>query len=150
MTFSDARQWLVQGRGGTNPVNKKQGIETTSRPALKIKTGFVNSGVVSPDEKPVWLAKVSKRVKPSKRVNNKDTSADTRKAIPYPTIAGAKGTVRTKNKGTVPTVKSKDTVPLDMGGEKPVLAELPTDRFTLDKWKCYLDSWATYHTLFVR
>ena len=37
-----------------------------------------------------------------------------------------------------------------MGGEKPVLAELPTDRFTLDKWKCYLDSCATYHTFFVR
>ena len=47
--------------------------------------------------------------------------------------SSSKGTVRTKNKGTVPTVKSKGTVRLDMGGEKPFLAELPTDRFTLDK-----------------
>ena len=36
-----------------------------------------------------------------------------------------------------------------MGGEKPVLYELPTDRFTLDNWKCCLDSCATYHTFFV-
>ena len=64
--------------------------------------------------------------------------------------AGAKGTVRTKNKGTVPTVKSKGDVTLDMGGENPVSAEIPTDRFTLDKWNCYLDSCVTYHNLFVR
>ena len=63
---------------------------------------------------------------------------------------GAEGIVRTNNKGTVPTVKSKGTVTLDMGGEKPVLSELSTDRFTLDKWKCYLDSCVTYHTFFVR
>ena len=32
----------------------------------------------------------------------------------------------------------------------PFLSELNTDRFTLDNWKCYLDSCATYHNLFVR
>ena len=37
-----------------------------------------------------------------------------------------------------------------MGSEKPVLAELHTDRFTLEKWKCYLDRCATYHTFFFR
>ena len=79
------------------------------------------------------MGKVAKRVKPSKRIKNKDTAADTFKAVPYPTSAGAEGTVRTKNKGTVPTVKSKDTIPLDMGGEKPVLSELPTDIYTLVK-----------------
>ena len=96
------------------------------------------------------MTKVSKRVKPSKRVKNKDTASDTCKAVPDPTIYGAKGNVRTKNKGTVPTVKSKGTVLLDMGGEKPILAKLSTDRFTLDEWKCYLDICATYHTFFVR
>ena len=35
------------------------------------------------------------------------------------------------------------------GGENPILIELPTDRFTLDWWKCYLDSCATYHTFFI-
>ena len=64
--------------------------------------------------------------------------------------AGAKGTVPTKNKGTVHTAKSNDTVPLDMGSKKTVLVEIPTDRFNLEKWKCYLESCATYHTLFVR
>ena len=62
------------------------------------------------------------------RVKNKDATAKTREAVPDPMSAGAKGTVRTKNKGTVP---------LDMGGEKPVLAELHTYRFTLDNWKCW-------------
>ena len=71
---------------------------------------------------------------------NKDTAACTREAIPDTTSTGAEGTVRTNIKGTVPTVKSKGTIPLDMGVEKPVLAKLPTDRFTLEKWKCYLDS----------
>ena len=76
--------------------------------------------------------KFAKRVKPSKRVENTDTAADTREVVPDPTSAGAEGTVRTKNKFTVPTVKSKGTVPLDMGVENPVSAELPTNRFTLD------------------
>ena len=30
-----------------------------------------------------------------------------------------------------------------------MLAEVPTDRFILDVWKCYLDSYTTYHTFFV-
>ena len=98
-TFSDAGQWIIQGRCGTNPVNNQH-----------------------------------------LRVKNKDTDADTHEAVPDPTSAGAKGTVRTKNKGTVP---------LDMGGKNPVLAEQPADRFTSDNWKCYLDSCTTYHTFFV-
>ena len=36
-----------------------------------------------------------------------------------------------------------------MGSEKPVLADLHTDRFNLDNWKFYLDSFAKYHTFFV-
>ena len=98
--FSDALQWVVQGRGGTNPVKNKHS-----------------------------------------RVNNKDATAKTHKAVPDPTSADAEGTVHTKNKGTVP---------MDMGGEKPVLAELHTYRFTLDNWKCHLESCATYHTFFFR
>ena len=136
MTFADMIQWVFQGRGGTNPFNKKQGIKTVFVLALNIKMGSAKSGVVSPDEKPVWLVKVTKRVKPLKRVKNKDTSADTCEAVTDPTSARAEGTVRTNNKGTVPTAKSKGIVPLDMGGEKPVLAELPINRFTLDKCKC--------------
>ena len=108
VTFAHAGQCVVQGRGGTNPVNNQHS-----------------------------------------QVKNNDTAADTHEAVPYPTSAGGKGSVRTKNKGTLPTVKSKGTIPLDMGSKKPVLSELPTDRFTLDKWKCYFDNWATYHTFFV-
>ena len=37
-----------------------------------------------------------------------------------------------------------------MGGEKPVLAKLSTNRFNLDQWKCYLEICATYHTFFFR
>ena len=74
------------------------------------------------------------------RVKNKDTTEKTRKAVPDPKSPGAKSTVCTKENGTVP---------LDMGGEKPVLSELHTYRFTLDNWKCYLDICATYHTFFV-
>ena len=36
------------------------------------------------------------------------------------------------------------------GGKNPILIELLTDRFTLDWWKCYLDSCATYHTFFIK
>ena len=97
--FSDVGQWVIQGRGGTNPVNNQHS-----------------------------------------RVKNKDSTEKTRKAVPDSTSAGAKNTVRTKNKGTVP---------LDMGGKKPVLSELHTERFNLDNWKCYLDICATYHTFFV-
>ena len=43
----------------------------------------------------------------------------------------------------------KIAVPVNEGGENPILIELPTDRFTLDWWKCYLDSCATYHTFFI-
>ena len=91
-TSADAGQWVVQGRGGTNPINNQHS-----------------------------------------RVKNKDATAKTREAVPDHTSAGA-----------------KNTVPLDMGGEKPVLAKLHTYRFTLDKWKCYLNSCTTYHTFFVR
>ena len=45
---------------------------------------------------------------------------------------------------------AKNTVPLDMGSKKPVLAELHADRFNLYNWKCYLDRCAIYHTFFVR
>ena len=67
------------------------------------------------------------------RVKNNNATAKTREAVPDPTRAG-----------------TKNTVPLDMGGVKPVLDKLHTDRFTLDNWKCYLDSCATYHAFFVR
>ena len=56
---------------------------------------------------------------------------DNSEAVPHPTSAD-----------------TKNTVPLDMGSEKPVLSELHTDRFTLDNWKHYLDRCATYHTFF--
>ena len=69
--FANAGKWLVQGSGGTNPVNNKH---------LRVK-------------------------------NSKD--------VPDPKGAG-----------------TKNTVPLDMGSENHVLAELHTDRFTLDNWKC--------------
>ena len=55
------------------------------------------------------------------------------KAVLYPTSADA-----------------ENTVLLDMGNKNPVLVELHADRFTLDNYKCYLDSCATYHTFFVR
>ena len=61
--------------------------------------------------------------------------------------------LRVKNSEAVPdptSADAKNTVPLDMGSEKPVLAKLHTDIFTLDDWKCYLDICATYHTFFVR
>ena len=66
-------------------------------------------------------------------VKNQHSRIMNSKAVPDPTSADA-----------------KNTVPLDMGSEKPVLAEIHTDRFTLDNWKCYLDSCATYHNFFVR
>ena len=65
--------------------------------------------------------------------NNQHSQVKNSKAVPDPTSAD-----------------SENTVPLDMGSEKPVLSELHTERFTLDNWKCYLDSCATYHTFFVR
>ena len=43
-----------------------------------------------------------------------------------------------------------ESISLPKGSEKPVLAELPGLRFTLDWWKVYLDSCATYHTFFVK
>ena len=83
VTFSDAGQWVVQERGGINPVNNQHS-----------------------------------------RVKNKDTAAEIHEAVPYTTSDGGEGYVRTKNKGTLPTVKSKGTIPLDMGSKKPVLSEL--------------------------
>ena len=67
------------------------------------------------------------------RVKNNNATTKTRKAAPDPMGTGA-----------------KNTVPLDMGGEKPVLGELHIDGLTLEDWKCYLDSCATYHNFFVR
>ena len=64
-------------------------------------------------------------------VNNQHSQVMDSEAVPDPTSADA-----------------ENTVPLDMGSEKPILAELHTDRFTLDNWKCYLDICATYHTFF--
>ena len=40
-------------------------------------------------------------------------------------------------------------VPVIEGEENPILIKIPNDRFTLDWWKCYLDSCATYHTFFI-
>ena len=41
-------------------------------------------------------------------------------------------------------------VPVIEEKKNPILIELPTDRFTLDWWKCYLDSCANYHTFFIK
>ena len=72
-------------------------------------------------------------VQDTKPVNNQYSRVVDSEAVPDPTSADA-----------------KNTVPLDMGIEKPVLAELHTGIFTMDNWKCYLESCATYHTFFVR
>ena len=66
-------------------------------------------------------------------VNNQHSRVKNSEAISDPKSAGA-----------------ENTVPLDMGSEKPILAKLHTDRFTLYIWKCYLDSCANYHNFFVR
>ena len=66
-------------------------------------------------------------------VNNQHSQVNNSEAVPDSTSADA-----------------KNTEPLDMGSENPVLAKLHTDQFTLDNWKCYLDSCAIYHTFFVR
>ena len=52
------------------------------------------------------------------RVKNNNATEKTREAVPDTTSAGA-----------------QNTVPPDMGGQKPILAELHIDRFTLDNWK---------------
>ena len=52
-------------------------------------------------------------------VNNQHSRVMDSEAVPDPTSADA-----------------KNSVPLDMGSEKPVLAELHTDIFTLYNWKC--------------
>ena len=43
----------------------------------------------------------------------------------------------------VSTPPLPSTIPVIEGEENPIIIELPTDRFTLDWWKCYLDSCAT-------
>ena len=72
-------------------------------------------------------------VQETNTVKNQHLRVMDSEAIPYP---------RTTN--------AKNTVPLDMGSKNLVLAELHTDRFTLDNWKYYLESCAAYHTFFVR
>ena len=49
----------------------------------------------------------------------------------------------------VSTPPLPSTIPVIEGEENPILIELPTDRFTLDWLKCYLDICATYHTFFI-
>ena len=56
-------------------------------------------------------------------VKNQNLRVKNSEAVPDPTIDGA-----------------KNTVTLDVGSKKPVLSELHTYRFTLDKYKCYLDN----------
>ena len=49
----------------------------------------------------------------------------------------------------VSTPPPPSAIPVIEGGGNPILIKLPTGRFTLDWWKCYLDSCATYHTFFI-
>ena len=71
------------------------------------------------------------------------------------TFVGGKAEISGK-----PACKESNTesVSSPKGGEKPVIAkiaglrfaEVPGDRFTLDWWKVYADSCATYHTFFIK
>ena len=77
-----------------------------------------------------WIVKGGGNTNP---VNNHHTQIKNSEAVTDPTSANA-----------------KNTIPLDMGSEDPVLAELHTYRSTLENWKCYLDSCTTYHNFFFR
>jgi len=101
-------QWMVQGRGGTNPLTEE--IKPKKTPQKKIECATKIAG----EELPAWVNNLKKKV-----------------------IA------------TSPKKKSRQVKNVVVG-EKPVLTEMATDRFTLDWWKCYLDSCATYHTFFVK
>ena len=71
------------------------------------------------------------------------------------TFVGGKADISGK-----PACKESNTESVNSpkGSEKPVMAkiaglrfaEVPGDRFTLDWWKVYLDSCATYHTFFIK
>jgi hypothetical protein len=80
------------------------------------------------------VPRAKKKVNPKKRANRVLKEKGT-KVIP-------KSTTRTAMVINKPKLNVKDA--------KPILVELPTDRVTLDWWKCYLDSCATHHTFFIK
>jgi hypothetical protein len=144
---SDEEDCVVQGRGGTNPLNKKKDGK---------KKQVTPSAVTSMNEKPArpaWIERASKGIIPGHRVITGREIKDSVEVVQDEVVQV------TRNKGIVivkeEPAKSRSAKPKKSG---PVLAECEAfakkskkgRRVTLEWWKCYLDSCASYHTFFVK
>ena len=150
VAFTDAGEWKTQGRNGSSPIKRDRIFKTVS--ASDNKNAGGNSAAVK--AKPAWVNSITKRVIPAKNTLLKiiEKGAIPTRATKYSDIAkemaGQKKTGIFRPVGSIKKGQLSLPVPVVSRNKKLVLAEVPTDRFTLDWWKCYLDSCATYHTFF--
>ena len=136
--------WHIQGHRGSNPVKKRE----TVSPVLKEGSS----------SKPAWVVESCLRSK-----NNPGTIKSSRVIVKEGT--GGRVLGRAKKLAAKLIANAKESAPVrvnprqalnnNMGSArtKPTgkgYSAATKSRYTLDRWKCYLDSCASYHTFFER
>ena len=130
--------WQVQGRKGSKPLKVKKQSRTPSPPDNQ-------KARHNPQEKPVWV--VENCLKGKKRVGTDNfKSVKIKECLKEPS--------RTNNQGAKPRAgeaKAKKRSRKTRFTKDPEgYPQVRNGRYTLDWWKCYLDSCASYHTFFVK
>ena len=138
VTLSIKEHRQVQGRRGSNPIKAKKEIKT---PSLGIK----GKPSRTQEEKPAWVVE-SCLTRKGRASTTNNPHVKTKECCKEPT--------RTSIQGTTPNernAKTKKTVlkPRFVKGRKGY-PKAKDGRYTLDWYKCHLDSCASYHTFFTK
>ena len=149
VAFTDAGKWKTQGRGGSCPIKRDRGTKTSSTENASSVGGGSTVTVV----KPVWVNSLLKKVSPVCGISKKTDNSRVNRAQEASTgeLANLKKTGPFTPMGSVMNKKLSLPlpVPVVLRSRNLILAEVPADWFIFDWCKCYIDSCATYHTLFI-
>ena len=159
VTFLQSGDWHVQGHRGTNPVKSKRTVSSIlkegsfSRDQKETEPAWILA------EKPAWIVENclrSKNKTGTTNTNRVTIKEDTSRRVLGRAKRLAAKLIITAREGSSPEgVNPRQALKINMGSArmKPKGKGYPAvrkSRYTLDRWKCYLNSCASYHTFFER
>ena len=157
VSFLEDGDWHVQGHRGTNPVKKKETVSSLLKEGSSSQDKKETGPARNLAKKPAWVVEscLRSKKKPVPTKNNcvaikEDTGG---RVLGRAKRLAAKLIVNAKDRSSPEGVNPRQALNINMGSTrtKPKGKGYPAEkksRYTLDRWKCYLDSYASYHTFF--
>jgi len=141
--FANAGEWKIKGRSDSCPIKSSRVVKTVSEDNAGSAVGTPAASM----EKPAWMDNRKAKGLPRRsQAAIKKEMGTLRKAGVFEPLKKATKLTLSKNAVVVEPIK-KACPTLNKKG--PVLVNWPGERFTLTWWKCYLDSCASYHSVFM-